>query len=125
MNSHVISSSLAALRHWRSVFGVLFTNGHDMLYQDTDLTEERLVELVVHLDDIAYYFEQEKRNPDQISFGYDGGNLLLLLRGDLRLVLFHHDVAEVDELARAAAAFLKDYGMSALVENRVSGSVPA
>ena len=117
--------ALAALRHSGSVFGVLLTRGHEVLYQDTALPEDRLVELAIHLDDIAYYFEQDNRDPDQISFGYDGGNLLLQLRGDLRLVLFHHKVDEVDELAKASVAFLKDYEMSALVEKWAVRSRPA
>ncbi len=119
MNPQTLSSALAALRRTGSVFGVLFTKGRVVLHQDTALPEDRLADLVANLDDIAYYFEQEKRRPDQISFGYDGGNLLLFLRGDLRLLLLHHQVDEVDDLAAAATAFLKDHAMSALVDQWV------
>ncbi len=119
MSPQNFSSALGAIRHAGSVFGVLLTRGHEVIYQDTTIPDSRVAELVSILDDIGYYFEQEKRNPDQLSFGYDGGNLLLQLRGDLRMVVFHHQADEVDDVAKASAAFLKDYGMNTLVESWV------
>jgi hypothetical protein len=121
MSPQNLSSALGAIRHAGSVFGVLLTRGHEVIYQDTTIPDPRVAALVSILDDIAYYFEQEKRNPDQLSFGYDGGNLLLQLRGDLRMVVFHHQADEVDDVAKASAAFLKDYGMNSLVESWVAG----
>jgi hypothetical protein len=115
MNQQLIISALSALRHTGSVFGLLLTKGHDVIYQDSGLPEAKIAELASILDDIAYYFEQEKRSPDQLAFGYDGGNLLLQLRGDLRMVVFHHQTDEVDFLAGASAAFLKDYEMGVLL----------
>jgi hypothetical protein len=126
MSPQNFASALGALRHSGSVFGVLATKGHDLIYQDTTIPEPRLGELATILDDIAYYFEQEKRSPDQLSFGYDGGNILLQLRGDLRLIVFHHRAEEIDQIATASAAFLKDYGMSNLVGKWVATKpVPA
>lgn len=126
MSPQDFASALGALRHSGSVFGVLLTRGHELLYQDTTIPEPRISELATVLDDIAYYFEQEKRSPDQISFGYDGGNILLQLRDDLRLVVFHHRSDEVDRVAKASSAFLKDYGMSTLVGKWVASKpVPA
>jgi len=126
MSPQNFASAIGALRHSGSVFGVLLTRGHELLYQDTTISEPRIRELATVLDDIAYYFEQEKRSPDQLSFGYDGGNILLQLRDDLRLVVFHHRSDEVDRVAKASAAFLKDYGMSTLVGKWVASKpVPA
>jgi hypothetical protein len=126
MSPQNFASALGALRHSGSVFGVLVTRGQDLIYQDTTIPEPRLSELATILDDIAYYFEQEKRSPDQLSFGYDGGNILLQLRGDLRLIVFHHRTEEIDQIAMASAAFLKDYGMSTLVGKWVATKpVPA
>jgi hypothetical protein len=116
MSPQTFATSLDALRNAGSVFGILLTKGHEILYQDTAIPEPRLTELATILDDIAYYFEQEERSPDQLSFGFDGGNLLIQLRGDLRMIVFHHQAHEIDYLARASAAFLKDYGMSILVD---------
>jgi hypothetical protein len=115
MSPQNVASALGALRNSGSVFGVLLTRGNELIYQDAPVSEPRLGELVTILDDIAYYFEQEKRAPDQLSFGYDGGNILLQLRDDLRLVIFHHRSDEVDRVATASAAFLKDFIMSDLV----------
>jgi hypothetical protein len=120
------ASALDALMHSGSVFGVFLTRGHDLIYQDTTFPESRISELVTILDDIAYYFEQAGRRPDQLSFGYDGGNILILLRDDLRLVLLHHQSDEIDHVAKASTAFLKDYGMSTLVGKwAVTKPVPA
>jgi len=120
MSPQNFTSAIGALRNSGSVFGVLLTRGNELIYQETPVSGPRLGELVTILDDIAYYFEQEKRSPDQLSFGYDGGNILLQLRDDLRLVIFHHQSDEVDRVAEASAAFLKDYLMSDLVEKWVA-----
>ena len=115
MSQLFLSTTLGALRQTGSVIGVLLTRGHEILYQDSDLTEVRVSGLAALLDDIAYYFEQEKRAPDQLAFGYDGGNLLLQLRGDLRLVILYREVDETDFIIAASVAFLKDYEMSVLI----------
>lgn len=115
MSQLFLSTTLGALRQTGSVIGVLLTRGHEILYQNSDLTEVRVAELASLLDDIAYYFEQEKRAPDQLAFGYDGGNLLLQLRGDLRLVVLYREVEETDFIIAASVAFLKDYEMGVLI----------
>lgn len=126
MSSQNFAISLDALRQAGSVFGVLLTKGHEIIYEDTAIPGPRLSGLATILDDIAYYFEQEQRRPDQLSFGYDGGNLLIQLRGDLRMIVFHHQADEIDHVGRASAAFLKDYGMMVLVDEWVAETaVPA
>lgn len=122
MSPQTFATSLDVLRQAGSVFGVLLTKGHEIIYQDTAIPEPRLSELATILDDIAYYFEQEQRRPDQFSLGYDGGNLLIQLRGDLRMIVFHHQADEIDHVGRVSAAFLKDYGMSVLVDEWVAGA---
>lgn len=123
MTGTLLASALGALRNSGSVFGLLLTRGHEVIFRDVELPDGRVTELASILDDIAYYFEQEKRSPDQLSFGYDGGNLLLQLRGELRMVIFHHQPDEVDEIAGASAAFLKDYEMGLLVNGWSRGHV--
>ena len=120
MSPQNIATSLDALRQTGSVFGVILTKGHEIIYEDTAIPEPRLSGLVTILDEIAYYFGQEQRCPDQLSFGYDRGNLLIQLRGDLRMIVFHHQADEIDHLGRASAAFLKDYGMSVHVDEWVA-----
>jgi hypothetical protein len=50
-----------------------------------------------------------------LVFGYDGGHLLILLLGEFRMVVLHHQADEVDFVARAGRAFLKDYAMDLVV----------
>lgn len=113
--------ALGALRQAGSVYGILLMREKELLYHDSPYLESQAVDLVSTLDDIAYYFEQEKRAPDQLSFGYDGGNLLILMLGPFRIVVFHHQFDEVDAVARAARAFLKDHAMGLLVAGLAAG----
>jgi hypothetical protein len=91
-----------------------------------------VTEFTAILDDIEYYFNQEGREPDALAFSYDGGNLIILMQDGLRLVVLHHDADEVDFIASAGRAFIKDYQMGKSVreftENGVTEipkSVPA
>ncbi len=125
MSPAILTSALGTLRNAGSVFGLVFSRGQEIIFQDTSFSEERVKEVALTVDDIAYYFEQEKRSPDQLAFGYDGGSILILLHGELRIALFHHHIDEVDFVARAARAFLKDYEMGNLVEAWVAPEVTA
>lgn len=109
MTSESLHSTLAALREAGSVFGVLFTKGKETLFSDLAYEPERIAELTQVLDDIEQYFEQEGRAPEHLSFSYDGGNLILILRREHRLVIVHHQAEESDFILSAASAFLTDY----------------
>ena len=63
MSPQAIASSLESLRNAGSVFGLILANGQEVIFGDTSLTPEGVQELAITLDDIAYYFTQEKRNP--------------------------------------------------------------
>lgn len=121
MRPEAVTMALGALRQAGSVYGILLMREKELLYHDSPYLESQAVDLVSTLDDIAYYFEQEKRAPDQLSFGYDGGNLLILMLGPFRIVVFHHQFDEVDAVARAARAFLKDHAMGLLVAGLAAG----
>lgn len=116
MNPKTLSSTLSALKKNGSVFGVFLSNGNQILFQESPFSETRIAGLATTLDDIALYFVQENRTPDQLSFGYDGGNLLVLIEGEHRLAVFFHHAGEVDLLAEFARAFMKDFVSSVLVE---------
>lgn len=125
MSSAALEASLGAIRQAGSVYGVVLAKGHDVLAHDTPYPIEKVDELASTVDDIVYYFEQEKRRPDELVFGYDGGNLLVMISGDYRFVVFHHQADEVDFVAMASRAYLKDFLMSALArEWQVTGSAP-
>lgn len=117
MNPEILKSTLAALRKAGSIFGVLFSEGGETLFSDLAYTPDRVSEFTTVLDDIGYYFEQENRAPDTLAFSFDGGNLVILLRDNLRLVVLHHNADEVDFIAAAGGAFMKDFRMAKAVED--------
>lgn len=123
MTPETFAAELAAIRHAGSVHGLVLMRGREILFQDSPYTGTRVNELAATLDDIAHYFEQEKRTPDQLVFGYDDGHLLILLSWDYRLVVFHYEGEEVDFVARAARSFLKDYAMDSLAR-QFAGALP-
>ncbi len=127
MSPKTLSSTLDALKTTGSVFGIFLSDGEKLLFQDAPFSGARIAELATTLDDIALYFVQESRTPDQLSFGFDGGNLLVLIEGSHRLAVFFHHAGEVDLLAEFARAFMKDFASSVLIENlQVAGqSAPA
>lgn len=115
MSPETLSSSLSALKTTGSVFGVFLSNGDRILFQASPFSDSRIAELATTLDDIALYFEQENRKPDQLSFGFDGANLLVLIEGEHRLAVFSHNAEEVDLLAEFSRAFMKDFASSLLI----------
>jgi hypothetical protein len=121
MSPQSFEAALGAIRQSGSVFGVILAQGNGVIYEDTTIPASRVAGLVALLDDIANYFRQDGRRPDQLSFGYDGGNVFLQMQGEFRLVILHHQVAEVDAVANTCAALLKDYAMNVLVEAWVAG----
>lgn len=121
MISPTYQKSLAALRQAGSVFGLVFLKGEECLFRDTPYAEKTLDDFVATLDDICRYLAQEGRSPDQLAFGYDGGNVLVLLSGEFRLVAFHHRSDELDFIARAARSLMKDFEMSQLAAEWVAG----
>ncbi len=118
MSPNTLSSALDALKTTGSVFGIFLSKGEKLIFQDAPFSEVRIAELATTLDDIALYFVQESRSPDQLSFGFDGGNLLVLIEGSHRLAVFFHHAGEVDLLAEFARAFMKDFASSVLIGNR-------
>ncbi len=125
MSPQIVSSSLGALRNAGSVFGIVLSQGHEVVYRDAPFSATTIEELASTVDDIAYYFQQEGRFPDQLSFGYDGGSVLIVLHEDHRMLVFHHHADEVDFVGKAANAFLKDYGMNLLANGWAGEPQPA
>jgi len=119
MSPQTLAANLEGLRNFRSVFGIVFSRGDEVVFSDAAVPGESLAELAITLDDISFYFKDEQRDPDQLAFGYDGGNLLIILDVRFRLVVMHHRHEDVDIIAQAANAFLKDYRIG-LIAERVS-----
>jgi hypothetical protein len=116
MNPSQLAATLGALRKAGSVFGVLFTQGETTRFSDLAYSPERVAALKKIVSDIASYYEKEQRRPELLAFGFDGGSLVILMRGDHRLVVLHHRSDEADFIAKAGGAFLKDYFASLAAE---------
>tara|TARA_R110002096_G_scaffold54841_10_gene141362 strand:- start:790 stop:1257 length:468 start_codon:yes stop_codon:yes gene_type:complete len=125
MSPKGLASVLKALKKSGSVFGVLLSKGHDTVISDVPYGPESVEELSGILDDISYYFAQEKRNPDQLAFSYDGGNLVILFKGDYRLVVLHHNSGEADFISKSATVFLRDYVTGEAVRSFKATSRPS
>ncbi len=111
LNREAIDRPLSALRGSGTVFGVMFYQGTSPVFNETSFSANRIEDLGKTLDDIFFYFVNEGRDIDQLSFGFDGGNLLIVADQDYRLVVLHSLNDEVDFIAKAARAFLIDYQM--------------
>ena len=112
MNPQTLTSTLSSLRKAGSVFGVIFAKQNEVLFSDAPFVPERVTEMAGVLDDIAFFFQKENRQADQLAFGYDGGNLLIVFDELFRLIVLHSIHDEVDFIAKAGRAFLKDYQMA-------------
>jgi len=124
MTDDSLTSTLGALRHAGSVFGVLFARNGETLFSDAPYSPERLSELASIVDDIASYLDRNGRTPDQLAFSFDGGNLVLLLKEGHRLVILHHHADEVDFIAAAGRSFLKDFLFARTLESVGGGGGP-
>ncbi|HRQ88940.1 MAG TPA: hypothetical protein PLA50_09095 [Bacteroidia bacterium] len=116
MNPQTFVTSLAAIRHAGSVSGLVLARRREIWFQETGFPEPQVQDLVAAIDDIVHFFEQDRTCPDQMVFGYEEGNLLLLLFGEFRMVVLHDQADEADFVARAARAFLKDRSMDLLAK---------
>ncbi len=121
MNPQTLTSTLSSLRKAGSVFGVIFSRRSEVLFSDAPFVPERLSSMAEVLDDIAFYFQKENRNADQLAFGYDGGNLLIVFDEVYRIIVLHSIQDEVDFVAKAARAFIKDYQMSLFAQDLKKG----
>ena len=80
-------------------------------------------EVVALIDDILEYVSNQGREVDQLCFGYDGGNLVIVTDDDYRLIVMHMQPDEVDFIAKAARAFLIDFQVGLFAE-QLSGENP-
>ena len=110
-NRESIDRPLKALRGAGTVFGVLFFRGTEVVFNETPYSDTRVQELSATLDDIFFFFVNEGRDIDQLSFGFDGGSMLIVSDQEYRVVVLHSLVDEVDFIAKATRAFLIDYQM--------------
>ena len=121
MSPQTLTSTLSSLRKAGSIFGVIFSRRDEVLFSDAPFVHDRLKGMAEVLDDIAFYFQKDDRNADQLAFGYDGGNLVIVFDEVYRLIVLHSIPDEVDFVAKAARAFIKDYQMSLFAQRLKTG----
>lgn len=109
MKPDTIKNCLTELKNSGSVFGVILSKENSVIYSDVPFTEDRVANLATVLDDIQFYFKKEERLVDQIAFGFDGANLLIVSDDNYRVVVFHSLANEIDLIAKAAKSFLLDF----------------
>lgn len=111
MTTKTIQSCLGALKKSGSVFGVILARENQIVYADVPFSNERVSHVANVLDDIQFYFKKENRHVDQLAFGFDGGNMVIVADEDYRIIVFHSLSDEVDLIAKSAKSFLLDYQM--------------
>ncbi len=116
MQVGTIQNSLNALKSMGSVYGVILVREQTVIYSDCPYGADKVKQLAGSLDDISFYFTKERRQVDQVSFGYDSGNVVIVMDDPHRLVLFHSSIEDVDLIAKSAKAFLLDYQMGMFTE---------
>lgn len=123
MNQEALTASLRALRGYASVTGVILARGSKVLASQSELLPFQTSEVVTTLDDIVAYFRDDNRKPDQLAFGYDGAQLIVLIYEPYRLIITHREANEIDLIATAARAFMLDFEMGMVALSFAQGRV--
>ncbi|MCB1235816.1 MAG: hypothetical protein KDM91_12170 [Verrucomicrobiae bacterium] len=122
MSQESIQGPLSALRNAGTVCGVCLARETEVLLNLFPFSAARVEEMVTVVDDISLYFAEKGRGVDQMSFGYDGGNLVIVADGDYRLIVMHMLADEIDFIAKAARAFLADFQLGLFAEQMAEGN---
>lgn len=116
MSKESIQGPLTALRNAGTVCGVCLMRRTETVVNLFPFSEDRMNEVIALIDDIILYLEGKGRQIDQLCFGYDGGNLVIITDDDYRLVVMHTQPDEIDFIAKAARAFLIDFQVGLFAE---------
>ena len=92
-----------------SVRGVCLARGGRLLDSRFPFSERRVQALCQETQQIVEDFAARGRPVERLVIGFDGGQLLVVVDGDLRLLLMHMNPDEADFVAKAARAFLLDF----------------
>lgn len=124
MNIESLERPLQMLRKSGTVSGLCLARGRDIIYNLFPFSEERVADFMGVIDDILLHYRSLARHLDQMAFGFDGGNSVVVADTELRLVVFHMRDDEVDFIAKAARAFLVDYQTALAVKAMSEGHRP-
>ena len=116
MSKESIEGPLTALRNAGTVCGVCLARSTEVVVNLFPFSAKRVEEIVTVIDDILLHFQKSGREVDQLCFGYDGGNLVIVTDDDYRLVVMHMHPDEIDFIAKAARAFLVDFQVGLFAE---------
>ena len=109
MNIESLEKPLQMLRKSGTVSGLCLARGREIIYNLFPFSEERVADFIGVIDDILLHYQGQNRHIDQMAFGFDGGNSVVVADAELRLVVFHMRDDEVDFIAKASRAFIVDY----------------
>jgi hypothetical protein len=93
-----------------TVRGVCMGRGGKVLINRFPFSDWRLLNLCGEVELVLDNFSKRGRSVERMVFGFDGGHLVLLVDGDVRLMIMHLIPDEADFVAKAGQAFLKDHG---------------
>ncbi len=121
MNISEISGMLGELAGAGSVEGLLLTRRLEIIYSENRFEESQLIELVRRMEDVAAYYQGEKRSVEQLVLGFNEGNMLFLFDASFRLVITYSNPEDADILGKTARALLRDFQMHQLVDHMADG----
>ena len=116
MSKESIQGPLTALRNAGTVSGVCLVRRNEVVVNLFPFSESRVSEVISLIDDIVLFLAGKGRQVDQLCFGYDGGNLVIVTDDDYRLIVMHTHPDEIDFIAKAARAFLIDFQVGLFAE---------
>ncbi|MGD9748754.1 MAG: hypothetical protein AB7V57_20605, partial [Verrucomicrobiales bacterium] len=89
MNIESLEKPLQMLRKSGTVSGLCLARGREIIYNLFPFSEERVADFIGVIDDILLHYQGQNRHIDQMAFGFDGGNSVVVADAELRLVVFH------------------------------------
>lgn len=103
-----LRSSIERLKHAGSVNGLCLGWRRQVLVNLLPFGEFRAERVMHMLVDAREHYAGGGRTVETLWFGYEGVNLLAVMRGECTLVILHSRATDVDFLAHAGLTFLSD-----------------
>jgi len=91
-----------------TVRGTCLLRNGEVIFEIFPYSAARLVKICRVVEGLTKEFNDQGRSVDQMAFGYDGGNLLVISVKNYRVIFMHLMSDEIDFLATAARAHMED-----------------
>lgn len=109
-NQISVNAALDRLLSTGTVRGLYLGRGGKILVNRCAFSDQRLLSLYSEVELILENFSARGRTLERMVLGFDGGHLVLLVDGEIRLMMMHLIPDEADQLAMAGQAFLAEHG---------------